>query len=94
MKKCTKCKETKDFACFSKRGKGYKSHCKDCLKAIERFYKNCPPGYHVDHIIPLNHKNIQGLHVIENLQYLPANENLKKSNKFDGTLKNNSWRNN
>jgi hypothetical protein len=51
------------------------------LKAIEQFYRNRPPGHHVDHIIPLNGKNISGLHVLENLQYLPINQNLKKSNK-------------
>ena len=52
------------------------------LEAIKEFYMNCPPGYHVDHIIPLNHPDICGLHVLENLQYLPAIENLKKSNKL------------
>lgn len=53
------------------------------LKAIEQFYINCPKGYHVDHIIPLQGKNVRGLHVLENLQYLPALENIRKGNKVE-----------
>lgn len=52
------------------------------LKAIRAFYEACPEGYEVDHIHPLNGKTISGLHVLENLQYLPMAVNRAKGNKF------------
>lgn len=53
------------------------------LQEITDFYNNCPVGHHVDHIIPLVHEKVCGLHVLDNLQYLLAEANLSKSNKFE-----------
>lgn len=52
------------------------------LKEIARIYRECPEGYHVDHIYPLKSPVMCGLHVENNLQYLPALDNMRKGNRI------------
>jgi len=60
---------------------------------IDVFLETKPgPGYCLDHIIPLHHPKVSGLHIPINFQWLTLRENNRKANKFDGTYENNSWR--
>lgn len=42
--------------------------------------------HHVDHIIPINHPLVCGLHVETNLQVLPAKANISKGNRLPTAL--------
>jgi hypothetical protein len=53
------------------------------LDEVQDFYKNCPPGHEVDHIIPKHGSNICGFDTLANLQYLSREENRRKNNKID-----------
>ena len=55
---------------------------KDELNMMRLFYVKCPQGFDVDHIVPLQGRNVSGLHVLSNLQYLTKEENGRKANKF------------
>lgn len=46
------------------------------IEDIKQFYMHRPKGYHVDHVVPLSKG---GLHHLSNLQYLTAEENLRKN---------------
>lgn len=55
----------------------------DELVLIEFYDKATRLGLEVDHIIPITHERVCGLHVPENLQMLTRTQNAMKSNKFD-----------
>lgn len=63
---------------------------KEHLEEIQDLYVACRAfrlftglTYHVDHIVPLLHPLVCGLHVPWNLQILEASENIRKNNKFE-----------
>lgn len=60
----------------------------DAIKAIyrEKHERQQREGValHVDHIIPLKHAMVVGLHCEQNLQILTASENARKNNSLPG----------
>lgn len=63
------------------------------MDAIRAIYRNCPDGFEVDHIYPLQGKLISGLHIETNLTFATPKENRAKWNYFtphilypDGTI--------
>ena len=55
-------------------------------EAVDAFVAACPTGKSIDHIAPLGHPEVVGLHVRVNLQYLAAEENNRKGNRLPDGL--------
>ena len=49
----------------------------------QQISKNTGIPHHVDHIVPISHPLVCGLHNEHNMQILTDSENCSKSNKFD-----------
>jgi 5-methylcytosine-specific restriction endonuclease McrA len=59
-----------------------KKKIKELYKQAKDLTKSTGVEYQVDHIVPLRHPLVSGLHWEGNLQVITAEENLKKSNRY------------
>ena len=62
---------------------GYPSVDPDELPLIQKFYKECPEGYSIDHIIPINGNPYGRPTRLNNLQYLRIDINFIKNAVLD-----------
>lgn len=53
------------------------------VEEIKNIYNNCPINMTVDHVVPLKGKDVCGLHVEYNLQYLSLSHNSRKGNRWN-----------
>lgn len=67
--------------------KWFKDYYAEDVKAIYKFAETLKDftglDWHVDHIVPLQGELVSGLHVPWNLRVILAEDNIRKSNKFD-----------
>lgn len=59
-----------------------REYIKFIFKTAKMLSNKLGKGFHVDHIVPLTSDIVCGLNCLSNLQILPAEINLKKSNRY------------